>query len=87
MTGIVLEHIRKSYGSVVAVEDVSLTVAPGQLVTLLGPSGSGKTTTLRMIAGLEQPDSGVIKIGDRYQALSENLEIVRSAIRAVGGLS
>ena len=43
----------KRYGDVIAVERVSFTIAPGELVTLLGPSGCGKTTTLRLIAGLE----------------------------------
>ncbi len=48
-----------------AVDDVSLSVEEGELVTLLGPSGCGKTTTLRCIAGLENPDTGLIKVGDR----------------------
>ncbi|MGH3328049.1 MAG: ABC transporter ATP-binding protein, partial [Streptomycetales bacterium] len=48
-----------------AVDDVSFDVADGQLFTLLGPSGCGKTTTLRSLAGLEQPDSGTIRLGDR----------------------
>jgi iron(III) transport system ATP-binding protein len=48
-----------------AVRDVSFQVAPGEFFTLLGPSGCGKTTTLRSIAGLEVPDSGVIRIGDQ----------------------
>ncbi len=52
-------------GQIFAVNDVSLTVVPGELLTLLGPSGCGKTTTLRMIAGFEQPTSGSILIGDR----------------------
>jgi iron(III) transport system ATP-binding protein len=52
-------------GEVAAVHDVSLDVAPGTLVTLLGPSGCGKTTTLRMIAGFQQPSGGAIFIGDR----------------------
>jgi iron(III) transport system ATP-binding protein len=52
-------------GQIFAVNDVSLTVVPGELLTLLGPSGCGKTTTLRMIAGFEQPTSGSIHIGDR----------------------
>ena len=50
------------YGSVVAVRGVGFDVAPGEHVTLLGPSGCGKTTTLRAIAGLEQPESGEIRI-------------------------
>ncbi len=48
-------HVTKRYGDVAAVNDISFTIAPGTLVTLLGPSGCGKTTTLRMIAGLELP--------------------------------
>ena len=53
-----VEGIRKSYGDVVAVDTVDLTVGEGEFFTLLGPSGSGKTTTLRIIAGFEQPDVG-----------------------------
>ena len=48
---------------VFAVNDVSFTVEPGELFTLLGPSGCGKSTTLRSIAGLEQPDSGIVSVG------------------------
>jgi iron(III) transport system ATP-binding protein len=48
---------------VFAVKDVSFTVEPGELFTLLGPSGCGKSTTLRSIAGLEQPDSGIVSVG------------------------
>ncbi len=59
------EGVSKTYGSVVAVRDVSFTIEPGTLVTLLGPSGCGKTTTLRLIAGLEMPSTGRIFIGDR----------------------
>src|SRR3954468_17896721 len=51
------------YGEVPAVRGVSFDVAPGEQLTLLGPSGCGKTTTLRAIAGLEQPSAGVIRIG------------------------
>jgi ABC-type Fe3+/spermidine/putrescine transport system ATPase subunit len=59
-------NVTKRYGSsVTAVDNVSFTIAPGQLVTLLGPSGCGKTTTLRMIAGLELPSSGTIFIGNK----------------------
>jgi spermidine/putrescine ABC transporter ATP-binding subunit len=52
-------------GQVYAVRSVSISIAPGELLTLLGPSGCGKTTTLRMVAGFEQPDAGRIVIGER----------------------
>jgi iron(III) transport system ATP-binding protein len=55
--------VAKQYGAVRAVDDISFTIEPGTLVTLLGPSGCGKTTTLRLIAGLEMASSGQILIG------------------------
>ncbi len=58
-----LEGITKRFGPVVAVDRVSLDIPAGKLVTLLGPSGCGKTTTLRIIAGLEQPSAGRVLIG------------------------
>ncbi|MEP7180644.1 MAG: ABC transporter ATP-binding protein [Betaproteobacteria bacterium] len=57
-------NVRKLYGDVAAVDGVSFTIAARSLVTLLGPSGCGKTTILRMIAGLELPTTGTIRIGD-----------------------
>jgi iron(III) transport system ATP-binding protein len=65
MPAVVVEGVGKRFGAVRAVDGVSLTVADGRLLTLLGPSGCGKTTTLRMIAGLEQNDTGRIAIGER----------------------
>ena len=62
---VVFENIRKDFGAFTAIPDLSLTIEPGTLVTLLGPSGCGKTTTLRMLAGLEHPSSGRILIGGR----------------------
>ncbi len=58
------ENVTKRFGSVLAVDQVDLTVAPGEFLSLLGPSGCGKTTFLRLIAGFEAPDSGAIDIGD-----------------------
>jgi multiple sugar transport system ATP-binding protein len=67
MSDIRIERISKTYpgGKSPAVDDISLTVGDGEFMVLLGPSGCGKTTLLRMVAGLEYPDSGRITIGDR----------------------
>jgi iron(III) transport system ATP-binding protein len=70
MDGIRLKSVSARFrhqvkGDIAAVQDVSLDVAPGELMTLLGPSGCGKTTTLRMIAGFQEPSGGEIFIGDR----------------------
>ncbi len=61
---LVLNRVSKLYGDFRAVDDLSLTIPAGSFFALLGPSGCGKTTTLRMIAGLEEPTSGTINIGD-----------------------
>ena len=63
-----IKDIRKSFGSLVAVDDVSFGVKAGQLVGLLGPNGAGKTTTVSMIAGLLTPDRGEVLIGGRRLA-------------------
>jgi len=60
-----LRGLSKHYGSVAAVDNISLKVDHGLLVCLLGPSGCGKTTTLRLIAGFAEPSSGQIQVGDR----------------------
>ena len=57
-----LEGVSKRFGELVAVRDLSLTLAAGEFFTLLGPSGCGKTTTLRMVAGFEQPTAGRVLI-------------------------
>ena len=63
-TDLVLTSVTKRFGGFTAVDDLDLTVPQGSFFALLGPSGCGKTTTLRMIAGLEEPSSGSIRLGD-----------------------
>src|SRR5439155_7082241 len=62
LMAITARNVTKRFGDFVALEDVSVDVPSGSLTALLGPSGGGKSTLLRIIAGLEQPDSGVVEI-------------------------
>ena len=62
-TSVQLERVTKRFAEVVAVDELSLALGEGEFFTLLGPSGCGKTTTLRMLAGFEQPTAGRILIG------------------------
>lgn len=64
MAKVVIDRLKKQFGSAVAVSDFSLDIEDGELVAFLGPSGCGKTTTLRMIAGFIMPTEGSIFIGD-----------------------
>lgn len=64
-TGIQIDNLTKNYGETVAVDEVTLDIYQGELLVLLGPSGCGKSTTLRLIAGLEVPDSGTISINGK----------------------
>ena len=60
MLDIAIHDLTKRFGHVLAVKEMSLEIKNGEFVTLLGPSGCGKTTTLRCLAGLEEPDQGEI---------------------------
>jgi multiple sugar transport system ATP-binding protein len=64
-SGLVVEQARLAIGGVDILRDVSLAVAPGEFVALLGPSGCGKTTLMRVVAGIQAPDSGRVRIGGR----------------------
>jgi putative spermidine/putrescine transport system ATP-binding protein len=59
---VLLRGVRRVFGDVVAIDNLDLDIAPGEFFTMLGPSGSGKTTTLRVIAGFEQPDRGTVEL-------------------------
>src|SRR5262249_46863748 len=63
--GVSFAGVRKSYGDVDAIRDLTFDIEPGQFLVLVRPSGCGKRTALGMIAGLEDPTSGEIRIGDR----------------------
>ncbi len=65
MARVELKDLSKSWGNAVGVKQMSLDIADGEFLVLLGPSGCGKTTTMRMVAGLEDPSTGEVWIGDR----------------------
>lgn len=71
---IAVDHVCRYYGDVRAVDDVSFTVAPGEVVGLLGPNGAGKTTTLRMLATLIAPDSGTVEVAG-HDAVTSPLSV------------
>ena len=86
MPEILLKSVTKKFGKFVAVDSLDLAIADGDFVTLLGPSGCGKTTTLRMIAGLESPTEGEIRIGGKIVFSSESGVDVPPDKRDVGFL-
>src|SRR5262245_56972527 len=65
MARVVLDRVTKRFGDVTAVDDLSLDISDREFLVLLGPSGCGKSTALRIIAGLEDPTDGIIRIGER----------------------
>ena len=79
-----LRGVTKRFGKVTAVSDLTLDIAAGEFHTFLGPSGCGKTTTLRMIAGLEDPDNGEIFIGGRCVYSSQKRTFIAAGDRNVG---
>jgi iron(III) transport system ATP-binding protein len=81
---IVIERLTKRFGQVRAVDGLDLTIEDGRFVCLLGPSGCGKTTTLRILAGLEFPDGGRIRAGDRVLSDGGSGAFVPPEKRGVG---
>src|SRR5271157_5202016 len=75
-----LRHLTKRYGPILAVDDLSFTVAAGQVTGFLGPNGSGKSTTMRMIVGLDAPTSGRVTVG------GQNYGSLRFPLHKVGAL-
>ena len=62
---VTIDHVSKRFGDFVALDDINFTIKPGEFFSLLGPSGCGKTTLLRIIAGFEFPDEGVVLFDDK----------------------
>ncbi|MEV0097080.1 ABC transporter ATP-binding protein [Streptomyces sp. NPDC050738] len=82
-TAIEVSALRKRYGPTTAVDDLTFTVAPGKVTGFVGPNGAGKSTTLRMILGLDAPDSGRALIGGRpYATLRDPLTVVGALLDA-----
>jgi iron(III) transport system ATP-binding protein len=78
------KHFKGGDDVVAAIDDIDLDVARGEFICLLGPSGCGKTTTLRALAGLEKPDSGYIRIGDKIVMDSASNKYVPTERRGLG---
>lgn len=84
MPEVKVRKVTKTFGSVVAVDHISFDVQSGEMLTLLGPSGCGKSTTLRLIAGLERPETGEISVKGRLLASAEMQIFVSPEKRGMG---
>ncbi|HLN87053.1 MAG TPA: ABC transporter ATP-binding protein, partial [Candidatus Limnocylindrales bacterium] len=79
-----IQNLYKTFGQVAAVNRINLEIAEGEFFTLLGSSGCGKTTTLRMVGGLEKPDSGAIYLGDQCLVAPEKNLFIKPEKRHMG---
>jgi ABC-2 type transport system ATP-binding protein len=83
MPAVDVRGLRRAYGGVPAIDGVDLAIAPGEVVALLGPNGAGKSTTMRLILGLDRPQSGIALInGRRYRDLKDPLRTVGALLEA-----
>ena len=76
MNSIEVQHLRKVYGSTIAIEDVDFTVKSGEIIGFLGPNGAGKTTTMRILAGYLPATTGTAKIAG-YDVHQQSMEVRR----------
>ncbi|HUC56681.1 MAG TPA: ATP-binding cassette domain-containing protein [Streptosporangiaceae bacterium] len=82
-TAIEVTGVHKRFGSQVALDEMTFTVSPGQVTGFVGPNGAGKSTTMRVILGLDAPDSGTALVGGRpYRSLSRPLTVLGSLLDA-----
>lgn len=79
MSGLEVQNLKKSFGNNEVLKDVSLVARPGAVIALLGSSGSGKSTLLRCINQLEQPNAGIIKIGDEQMEFGSQYKPISQA--------
>jgi ABC-2 type transport system ATP-binding protein len=80
-----VDRVTKRFGDVLAVDDLSFSVAPGRVTGFLGPNGAGKTTTLRILLGLVRPDRGLATVGGApYARLAQPLRVVGAALEGGG---
>ncbi len=84
MVELVVQNLTKRFGLVTAVDNVSFHIADGEFLTLLGPSGCGKSTTLAAVAGLDVPDQGLIRAGDRVFFDSAKGQVLPAEARNCG---
>lgn len=84
---VTLDHLTKSFGSLTAVDDIDLSIRPGEVVAFLGPNGAGKTTTIDMLLGLSRPDEGSVEIFGMPPRRAVSRGLVSSVMQTGGGSS
>src|SRR5690625_6100148 len=86
MSSVVVEQLRKDFSDVTVLRNIDLDIKEGEFFALLGPSGCGKTTTMRCIAGFEEPTNGIVKIGGNVVNDVERSEEHTSELQSRGHL-